>query len=116
VRAKLLSTPQDMMAIVHIDPSYALMRGVPVDELGVKVQEVNITQMRPLEYGTGIADYGEEATSPTEILMMDLLSKTQDLAHLRELRDILIAQHPDEEEAIEDLYDDARMRLKDYRG
>jgi hypothetical protein len=115
VRAKLLSMPADIMAIAHVDTSYALTKGTPVSELGILIQEVNITQMRPLQQGTGQADYGDAPARPAEQLMQGLFHKAQDLSQMRQLRHKLIEQYPDEQAEIEDLYDDARMRIKDHR-
>jgi hypothetical protein len=116
VRAKLLSTPKEIAAIAHLDATYALTKGTPVAELGILIQEVNITQMRPLQQGTGQADYGDEPARPAEQLMQGLFHKAQDLSQMRQLRDQLLARYPEELEEIEDLYDDARMRIKDHRG
>jgi hypothetical protein len=120
IRLKLLSTSPEIYALTHGETpaSVALQHGTPINELGIVLLEVNITEMRPFHIGTGQPDFGEEPLSDSEQLIARWFSVVSDLATLRNMRDKLRKTYPDDaefQEMIEDLYDTARMRIKDQQ-
>jgi hypothetical protein len=117
VRAKITSVPTSEALAVHNDPSLYYQGGYPVNDLGVRVYEVHVTEMQNLERGTGKPDWGDgdEMTFNAQNIFKQFHAHADNLSNLRKLKEALLERYPDEQGDIEDIYDQVRISMKENR-
>jgi hypothetical protein len=116
VRAKITSTPSTAL-VVRDEPTLYYQAGYPVNDLGIRVYEVHITDMQCLENGTGKADWGdgEDATFNAQHIFKQFHAHADSLSNLRKLKEALLERYPEESDDIEDIYDQVRISMKENR-
>lgn len=119
IRAKLTSLAPTEALVVHGDPTIYYDGGYAISDLGVRLNEVHITEMQALKNGTGKADWGdgEEVGFNAEKIFNQFKGQAGNLSNLRKLKEALIEQYRGEGEEvlldIEDIYDRVRLSMID---
>jgi hypothetical protein len=116
ILGKLTGTTSNAL-VVHNDPTLYLDSGYPVNDLGIRIHEVNIVSTRPIKNGTGKADWGEgdTATFNAQHILKQFHAHADSLNNLRKLKEALLERYPDESDDIEDIYDQVRISMKENR-
>ena len=116
IRAKLTSTPSNAL-VIQDEPTIYYQAGYPVNDLGIRIYEVHITDMQGLKNGTGKADWGdgEEATFNAQNIFKQFHDHADNLSNLRKMKEALLERYPEEIDDIEDIYDQVRISMKENR-
>lgn len=112
---KLTGTSSQL--VLHDDPTLYLEGGYPVADLGIRLHEINTIVWRPLEAGTGKADWGDgdHVGFDAQAIFKQFHAHTDSLSNLRKLKEALMERYPDEADDIEDIYDQVRISMKENR-
>jgi hypothetical protein len=85
-------------------------------DLGIVIREVHLVDFREIKRGSNKPDWGDDdLLFDAEKVRMRLRQKVSSLSDLREEKARLIVEFPTEEDSIEDLYDEERIRSMEHR-
>jgi hypothetical protein len=117
IMANVTSTPREAALILHADPMSLRRDGYAVYDLGIKLLEINVIDMQPLQPGTGKPDWGDGEPDKfnAQAIFKQFHASTDNLSNLRKLKEALIERYPDETDDIEDIYDQVRISMKENR-
>lgn len=103
--------------VVHKDAMAYRQDGFPVSDLGIRLLDVNIVDMKPLKSGTGKPDWGddEHVMFNAQEIFKQFSAHADSLSNLRKLKEALLERYPDEADDIEDIYDQVRISMKETR-
>jgi hypothetical protein len=117
IMANVTSTPREAALILHADPMSLRRDGYAVYDLGIKLLEINVIDMQPLQPGTGKPDWGDGEPDKfnAQAIFKQFHASTDNLSNLRKLKETLVERYPDETDDIEDIYDQVRISMKENR-
>jgi hypothetical protein len=117
IKANVTSTPKEQALIIHADPMLLRLDGQVVYDLGIRVLEINVIDMQPLQPGTGKPDWGDGEPDKfnAQAIFKQFHASTDNLSNLRKLKEALIERYPDGTDDIEDIYDQVRISMKENR-
>jgi hypothetical protein len=115
IRERIVGTSTELA--LYDDPVLYLESGFPVNDLGIRVYEVNLVTWRPLRDGTGKPDWGDgdHVAFDAQAIFKQFHAHTDSLSGLRKLKEALMERYPEEAEDIEDIYDQVRISMKENR-
>lgn len=88
-----------------------------VNDLAIRIHEINIIKMELLERGTDKPDWGDgdHIGFDAQSIFKQFHAHTDNLSNLRKMREQLLEHYPDEADDIEDIYDQVRISMKETR-
>lgn len=115
--ANLTEVSPNQALLVRESPEIHRQFGLPIDDLGVRLLDISVVEMRPVQYGTDKPDWGDLDVSAynAQAVFEQLYAHAQNLSNLRALHDVLKKQFPEEQQDIEDIYDSIRISMKENR-
>ncbi len=116
VRAKITSVSTTEALAIHNDPLLYYQGGYAVNDLGVRVYEVHVTEMQSLGSGTGKPDWGDDDLAfDADKRRQRIRQKVSSISDFRKDREALIKEFPDEVEYIEKLIEDDTLHSMEHR-
>jgi hypothetical protein len=111
------SAPSEALVIREDSLIRRRQTGDPVKDLGILLFEIHITDMQPLERGTGKPDWGDgdQTTFNAQEIFRQFYASADNLSNLRLLKEALRELYPEEAADIDDIYDQVRISMKENR-
>jgi hypothetical protein len=112
--AYLTESPTSEALAVIPDRQY----GYAIDDLGIRLLDINIVEMQPIRPGSGKPNWGDldVDTFNTHAVFRQFYAHAQNLSNLRILKEALGETYPEEIQDIEDIYDHFRISMKEKRS
>jgi hypothetical protein len=115
LKARLTNSNGNALAVIDSSSLYGLGIG-SVNELGISIDELHITDMQELEKGTGKPNWGDDdLIFDADKVRFRLKQKVSSVSELRKEKKALLEEFPDEEDYIETLYEEELIQSKEHR-